>query len=182
MATRIKVTKSPLERVEALVRPHLRYDPTDATYRTIRTLGQIVGTHGADPDDINRLARDGHFSGGSGGEFVITPNVRFSRWNHTEIGRHIGHTIMGWEAEAFQKAIEYAETSAQGQAEAIKSGVVVAFNDRVLGMEPEPYEDVIRQDFELPLPLAPSIDMIEGIYPVDADAAVRLEGLLRALR
>ncbi len=183
-------TINALEVAGGLIKPHLKFDPSKESHRNLRSIERIVCTHGATIDAVARLARDGYFSGGSadetvGGRFFATPNPKYAGWNHTKIGQQIGRTISGQRFDAIMMGIVYSEMEEadtnkeecykhNGPGRKYDLGAVITFGSTVLVEGTKVDVDLTRGDSELVLPEAPNIDTIEGIYPVDENAAHRL--------
>lgn len=179
---------------EKLIRPHLRFDEDEEAYRAVKTIEEIVSTHGATIAAVGRLAREGRFTGGSRdahlqGEFFTNPNPRFRAWTEFDTGAKIAQRILGYEQDAILKAIEYSADREVADIDATyvdppresSYGVVITFGKQVLGSGVTISEDLLRPGLELVLPEAPPLQTIEGIYPVDAVSADELSSVLKAL-
>lgn len=178
--------------IEKLVRPNLQYDDQDETHRRIRSIGNIMCTHGANLLTVERLARDGKFSGGSQdpaihNEFFTNPNPLYRSWHKTDIGKQIARTIAGHPNDPILQAIMYSEAGEvepnrdEDDLHSSDNGVVIAFGGLAVSADATINEDLLRDDFELVLPEAPNITTIEGIYPVTQESADELLEILRAI-
>jgi hypothetical protein len=177
--TKQQPKSAPLEQVRSLVRHDLGYD--GETWHTPRSIGRIMCLHGTRVDSIERLAIEGRFSGETvdlEGQFYTVPNPRFRQWERFALRSGIGEESIDPDYDAFGSAIDYAETSdaqvlqKNAQSGGDTHGVVVAFKGAMpADGKVELYEDPIAQNYELIFPHAPRIEAIEGIYPIDQDAA-----------
>ncbi len=189
-ASQKSVEPTPIERVKALVRPNLKYD--GEAWQTPRSLGKIMCLHGTRVDSIERLAIEGRFSGeitDLQGQFYTVPNPRFRQWSRFVVDH--GFDEVDEQYDAFASAIAYAETSdaqaalrcsSQEKVDYDDHGIVVAFNSSVPAQDAELYEDPLEGEYELILPHAPSINAIEGIYPIDREAAFLLNQALERIQ
>jgi len=190
MATKIKeaVEVSPLKRVSSLRRNNLLYNGD--TWRIPKSIGGIACTHGTDIRSIVRLARDGHFSGAFPelqGEFYTIPNHQFVDLDKSSLRPEIIEAILNHKVDAIEKAIEYAEGDSATTAIAEESqssdhhGVVIAFKGNALSADSKFWLNEDDGSPELIFPHAPSLETIQGIYPVDLEAARNLKQELARL-
>ncbi|GEM_PF-2949707 len=181
---------SSLTKVTALVRPNIIV--VGERERVPRTIGSIACAHGASLESVYRLARDGRFSGKvpDQKQFYTVPNYRFRKLEKSPLDPAVIQKIKESKIDVIHAALEYAEMDEVqdyqrgdciNEAYEERGGAVIAFSGRVLTRETELYEDEIHDSLELILPTAPSIDDIEGIYPIDVYSFRKLEQYLRRL-
>lgn len=167
-----------LDRITNLIRKPIVYDEDNDCYRLPRCKN-IVGTHGTHISSVVNLALYGKFVGGHAslaGNFFLNANKQYSGWNNTDLAEEMENPDYA-DVDTFEKAIEYAETSGVVAGydfesySTIDEGAVITFNNHVLVPGTSLGSGNEDNAPELILPNAPPIEAIQGIYPVEQNAA-----------
>lgn len=179
-----------------LIKNHLNYDGENYSLPKRFPLRSVVATHGMDAKSAINLIVEGRFSGGShglSGEFYTTPNPK-SGVDIDQLQGVENLDMYDWaEIDAVGAAIQYASTIAatEGTQEdadtGVRLGAVIAFGGKLslhgaeINIDPTTGLEEAN-GIELVLPQAPSIETVQGIYPVDRQSAYFLEDELARLK
>lgn len=184
------LVKSHLDYIEKRIRKPLEGRGSQRSIGLVR----IVGTHGTEIGSVVNLVKEGEFSGGANnlqGTFHLTPNLKFSGWRETEFSGDISDIVDKVRIRnPLDISQEYAEAYTPrddeergGEADELsKHGVVIAFSGRVLDLVRLVDLDEVRQEPEVVLEVAPPLESVQAIYPVDELAHSALVGALEDLR
>lgn len=171
-----------------LIKDHLDYDGENYVLPKYFPLRSIVATHGMQAKSVFNLIAEGKFSGGSHalrGEFYTTPNPK-SGVDIDSLRGVENLDMHDWAGiDAVGAAVQYAGSIAGREIQGathhdidngIRLGAVVAFGGKLSLQDAEINIDPTTaieeaNGIELVLPQAPSIETVQGIYPLDAQSA-----------
>ena len=145
----------------------------------------IVATHGTNIAQVVNLAIYGRFIGGHSDldkNFFTTPNHNFKNWSNYGLGDDYPKDYQ--KSNAFKVGVDYSETAdVTGSEEDLdfqsrESGVVIAFNKKLLNVLGITFCTTDENIPEMVLPQAPGLDTIQGIYAVEESG---LDALLAEL-